>query len=30
MEDNLNLDLDEINHFGVETDLDQSRTCGAT
>ena len=30
MEDNLNLDLDEINHFGTETDPEQSRTRGTT
>ena len=29
MEDNLNLDLDEINHFGEETESDQLRTRGA-
>ena len=30
MEDNLNLDLDKINHFGAETDSDQSRTRSTT
>ena len=30
MEDNLNLDLDEINHLGAEMDLDQSRTSDTT
>ena len=29
MEDNLNLELDEINHFEAKTDPDKSQTCGA-